>query len=181
MTISAQPNLERADELLLNAVRSRYGEAANLDSHQFESGFALADIMRTAKDRGQVGEDVPVMTTHKAHYGRVARLLAQLVYLLATSSQSPPDVCAHCVWVTDTVYPTIEGGRTVHLAVAVDTAPQWRPVLMPLPDLPESLLQGGGSVLETRESLHAYASSVSDLINLALPAVRSLADRHLVD
>jgi hypothetical protein len=175
MSLFLEPNLRTADDLLLGAMRARDGERASFATHGDEPGLALKDVLTSAPEAAWVGDDVPVMAPETSHYGTVAKILARLVYLLTIGAEAPKDVCPHCVWVADISHPAISGGRTVYLAVAVDTATPWHPILMPLPDLSPNLLGAADTIAETRQALRSFASGIADLVNLALPAARALA------
>lgn len=177
ISLFVTPNVRQADELVHRAMRQRYGDAADFETRGAEAGMSLAEVMLCAREAGLVDE-VPVMSPAKAHYGKIARLLAQLVYLLTINSRLAAGLSAHSVYVVDIMHPVIDGGQTSYLAVAVSSdapGPMWYPVLMPLPDLSSALLEGHGSMLDTRDELRAFAVAVADRVNLALPAARALA------
>ncbi|MDA0169408.1 hypothetical protein OJ998_09950 [Solirubrobacter taibaiensis] len=167
MTLLLQPNVEHADRLVLRALQRRYGEGADFATRGEAPGFPLAELVED--DGGSYSA-----YTGAQHFGKVARQLMRLVYELNVHSAHgtrPQDVSPKSVWVVDVMHAVTPDTRTAYLAVTAGGAP----VLMPLPDLPGSLLDGSCSANETRASLRVFAVRMADLVNLALPAARTLA------
>lgn len=165
-----RPNLDRADELVLNATRRKYGPEGNLETRSSSPGLSLAELLAEYKD------GPPVPSPHTGHYGKVAVQLAQLVYDLMVHSPNafPCGLCPKCVWVVDVGHPVALDSRNAYLAISVE-APNRQAVLMPLPELPDVLLTGRGTTADTRDAVREFAVDMADLVNLALPIARSVA------
>ena len=167
MTILLQPNLDYADELVLKALRRRYGEGADFETRSDAPGFALHELVED--DGGSYSA-----WTDAKHFGKVARLLMRLVYELnvhSAHSARPDGLTPKSVWVVDVMYPVTPETRTAFLAVTVGGPP----VLLALPELPVELTEGVGTVADTRAALRAFSIRMADLVNLALPAARAMA------
>jgi hypothetical protein len=149
MTALLLPNLTHADELVLQAVKRRHGSGADFSSRLEGPGISITELIEDDGGSYAAGPDT-------RHLGNVTRRLARLVYELNVHSTHPlrPDgLTPKSVYVVDTVYPTEVGGRTGYLAVTVGGPP----VLMPLPELPPALIDGTGTVEDTRQALRAFA------------------------
>lgn len=166
MTLLLLPNTAHADQLVLAALKRRHGAGADFSTRSDAPGFSLEDLV---EDDGGIYSAVP----ENRHYGNVTRRLSRLVYELnvhCDHALRPPDLNAKSVYVVDIVHPATTGGRTGYLAVTVGGPP----VLMPLPDLTPALIEGTGTVRDTRSALRAFAIRVTDLANLALPSARAV-------
>jgi hypothetical protein len=98
----------------------------------------------------------------------------RLVYELNVYSSHlsrPRSLNPKSVWVVDVMHSIAPNTRTAYLAVTTGGPP----ILMPLPELPDELLDGRGTVTDTRAAMRTFAHRVADLVNLALPAARMLA------
>lgn len=163
-----EPNYAHADHLVLAALRRRSGPSADLDVHRGEPGLPLRDLV--TDDGGSYSGGVDA-----SHFGKVPRLLMFLVYELDINDEGirrPRDLPVKAMYVVDAYAPVTTGGRTGFLAVRANDGP---PVLVPLPELPETLLDGTGTVADTREGVRRIAEQIAGLVDSALPTARTLA------
>src|SRR4051812_28030471 len=147
VTLLLQPNVEHADRIVLRALRRRHGDGADFATRGDASAFRLAELVED--DGGSYSS-----YTDAQHFGKVARQLMRLVYELnvhCDHAARPQDLNPKSVWVVDVMHAVTLDTRTVYLAVTAGGPP----VLMPLPDLPKTLLDGSGSANETRAALRA--------------------------
>jgi hypothetical protein len=159
--------------IVLQALRRRHGAGADFATRGDASAFRLAELVED--DGGSYSS-----YTDAQHFGKVARQLMRLVYELnvhCDHAARPQDLNPKSVWVVDVMHAVTLDTRTAYLAVTAGGPP----VLMPLPDLPKTLLDGSGSANETRAALRAFAMRMADLVNLALPAARTLAAHAMPD
>ena len=169
MTVLLQPNLRRADDLVLAALQRRHGPGATFQDRSTGPALRLEELV---PDDAAVYSALP----NTSHYGKTTRRLSRLVYELNVyvhvgGAPRPRGLHEKFVYVVDVVHPPSSDARTGFLAVKLDGPP----LLMPLPELPASLTHGEGTVADTRVAVRTFAIRMADLVNLALPAVRALS------
>ena len=168
MAFYLEPNLAHADQLILDALKSRYGEGATFENRSEAPAFKLSELV--GDDGGSYSKG-----TSAEHFGKVARLLMRLVYELNVNYEHvarPSDLNPKDVYVVDVMYPAELDGRTQYLAVTANDGPA---VLVAMPNVPRTLLEGTGTVADTRAAMRLLATEIAELTNAALPSARTLA------
>lgn len=157
------PPLERADAVLLEAVRQRDGSDQTLQSASRNSGFTLADLFGS-------GDGAP--PNSGIFVARLGRLVYRLFVALDFSSPegAPRDTITKSVFVWDVAAPY---GAAYNSYLAVRRGNE-APVLLPFPEVPEVLRERPSTVEETQTLLRQLVRAITDTANVGLLAGRML-------